>query len=213
MSQRATDYVPAPLHYEPEPAASTAGWEGVTLAESFRILRRRMSLIVLPTVLFAVAAGIAVLVIQPLYTATTTVLIDPRRPNVINLDAKQTPVQAPATDDASIESQVLLTQSVSVLRRVVDGLKLTEDPDFMPKPGLLAPIKRLFAQNATQNADPREAARMAAVSVLQSRLKVARQRTSFLVDINVSAHDPESATRVSIAIAQAYLAELVRSNS
>src|SRR3569832_1247263 len=151
MSQRVTEYVPAPLSYEPESAAQATDWERVTLAEIVRILRRRMALIAATTLIFAIAASIAVVVIKPLYTATATVLIDPRRPNVINLDAKQAPVQAPATDDATIESQVLLSQSISVLRRVVDELKLTEDPDFMPKPSLLAPIKRLFAQPAATN--------------------------------------------------------------
>ena len=117
MSQRVTEYVPAPLSYETESATQAPGWEGVTLAEIFRILRRRMALIAATTLIFAVAAGAAAVIIKPLYPATTPVLIDPRRPNVINLDAKQAPVQAPATDDATIESQVLLAQSVSVLRR------------------------------------------------------------------------------------------------
>ncbi|MCW5691681.1 MAG: polysaccharide biosynthesis tyrosine autokinase [Pseudolabrys sp.] len=213
MSQRATEHVPAPLSYEPDSATGASGWEGVRLAEIFRILRRRIALIILATVVFAAAAGIALVFIKPLYTATATVLIDPRRPNVINLDAKQTQIQAPATDDATIESQVLLSQSISVLRRVVDDLNLTKDQEFQPKPGLLAPIKRLFAAPPVSNADPQEAARMAAVSVLQSRLKVARQRNSFLIDINVSAHNPETAARVANAISQAYFEELVRSKS
>ncbi|MFA6264147.1 MAG: polysaccharide biosynthesis tyrosine autokinase [Pseudolabrys sp.] len=213
MSQRATEYVPTPLSYEPEHTAGSPGWEGVTLSEIFRILRRRIALIAVTTLIFAAAAIIAVMIIRPLYTATTTVLIDPRRPNVINLDAKQTQVQAPATDDAAIESQVLLVQSVAVLRRVVDELKLADDPDFKPKPGLLAPVKRLFAEPTATNVDPQEAARMGAVSVLQGRLKVARQRNSFLIDVNVSAHDSRTAARVSNAIAQAYFNELVRSKS
>ena len=70
MSQRVTEYVPAPLSYEPEPAA---GLEGVTLAEIFRILKRRIMLIALTIIVFDAAAAIAVVVIKPLYTATKTV--------------------------------------------------------------------------------------------------------------------------------------------
>ena len=213
MSQRATEYVPAPVSYEADPALSASGWEGVRLAEIFRILRRRIALIMLTMFVFAAAAGLALVFIKPLYTATATVLIDPRRPNVINLDAKQTQVQAPSTDDAAIESQVLLVQSIAVLRRVVDELKLTEDPEFKPKPGLLAPVKRLFVEPPASNVNPQEAARMGAVAVLQSRLKVARQRNSFLIDINVNAQNPETASRVANAISQAYFEELVRSKS
>ena len=213
MSQRATEYVPAPVSYEADPALSASGWEGVRLAEIFRILRRRIALIMLTMFVFAAAAGLALVFIKPLYTATATVLIDPRRPNVINLDAKQTQVQAPSTDDAAIESQVLLVQSIAVLRRVVDELKLTDDPEFKPKPGLLAPVKRLFVEPPASNVNPQEAARMGAVAVLQSRLKVARQRNSFLIDINVNAQNPETASRVANAISQAYFEELVRSKS
>lgn len=209
MLQRATDYGPASV----EAPAGSGGWERVTLAEIFRILRRRIALIALTTVAFAAAACVAVLVITPLYTATSTILIDPRRPNVINLDAKQAPVQAPATDESAIESQVLLAQSVAVLRRVVDDLKLADNPEFMPKAGLLNPIKRWFATPRASYVDPAEAKRMSAVAVLRDHLKVARQRNSFLLDINVSARDPGTAARVADGVSKAYFDELVRSKS
>lgn len=211
MLQRATEYVPSPPIGEFD--AGGAGWERITLTEIFRILKRRFALIALVAVVFVIAAGAAALAIKPLYTATSTVLIDPRRPNVINLDAKQAPVQAPATDESAIESQVLLAQSVAVLRRVVDDLKLAENPEFMPKPGLLDPVRRLFATSSRPNVNAQEAARMSAVAMLQSRLKIARQRNSFLIDINVSSHDPEISARVANAVSRAYFEELVRSKS
>lgn len=213
MLQRTTEYLPAPPPHEPANASPGNGRDGVTLAEIVRILRRRWGIVASSAMLFAVLATIAVIVIRPLYTATTTILIDPRRPNVVNLDTKQTAPQSPATDDAAIESQVLLVQSISVLRRVVDDLKLTDDPDFRPKPSLLAPVKRLFAEPARRNADPHEVARMSAVAFLQQRLKVARQRNSFLVDINVSTHDPEKAAQIANGVADAYFRELVHSKS
>ena len=36
---------------------------------------------------------------------------------------------------------------VALLQRVVDKLKLTEDAEFTPHPGLLDPIKRLFSRS------------------------------------------------------------------
>jgi len=49
------------------------------------------------------------------------------------------------TDDATIESQTLLIQSVAILERVVRKLKLVDDPEFRPTPGILDPVKRLFS--------------------------------------------------------------------
>ena len=56
VSQRATEYVPAPLSYEPEPAPGAGSWEGVRLAEIFRILRRRVALIILTTIVLYLLA-------------------------------------------------------------------------------------------------------------------------------------------------------------
>ena len=71
------------------------------------------------------------------------VLVDPRRANVV--ETNQSVLTNFGTDDATIESQTLLIQSVAILTRVVGKLKLTEDEEFTPKPGLLDPIKRLFS--------------------------------------------------------------------
>jgi exopolysaccharide transport family protein len=213
MLQRTTEYLPATPPNEPAAVAVAGGWDGITLAEIFRILRRRFAVVAICAIAFAVAAVIAVLVVRPLYTATATIMIDPRRPNVVNLDTKQATLPNPSTDDATVESQVLLAQSVSVLRRVVDEMKLSDDPDFQPKPGPLDPVKRLFSPAARSNADPHEVARMGAIAILAERLKVVRQRNSFLVDINVSSHNPSKATEIANAVAKAYLGELVHAKS
>jgi uncharacterized protein involved in exopolysaccharide biosynthesis len=215
MLQRVTEYHQAPVSHEHAAAAETERWEGITLSEILRILRRRLAIIVATTVALAVLAGLVVMLVRPLYTATSTILIDPRRPNTVNLNLEksQTSIQSPQTDDAAIESQVLLAQSISVLRRVVDTLKLTEDPDFTPKPGLMASVNRMLSSQNRPVVDPQEAKAMGAVAVLQGRLKVVRQRNTFLVDINVSAHEPRRAAEIANAIANAYFEELIRSKS
>ena len=213
MLQRTTEYLPAPLPREQMSASSAAGWDGITLTEIFRILRRRIGIIAISTIAVVLLAVTVVVVVRPLYTATSTVLIDPRRPNVVNLDTTESTIQSPATDNSTIESQVLLAQSIAVLRHVVETLKLYEDPDFKPKPGLLGPIKKLFSSPAPQKIDPHEAEILGAVAVLQDRLKVTRERNSFLVDIGVSAHNPEKAAQISNAIANGYFNELIRSKA
>jgi succinoglycan biosynthesis transport protein ExoP len=213
MLQRVTEYVPVTASLEHSVGAHAAGLEGITLSEIVRILRRRFAVIAASVAVLVILVALVVIVVRPLYTATSTILIDPRRPNIVNLDTTQSSVQSPQTDDAAIESQVLLVQSIAVLRRVVESLKLIDDPEFMPKPGVLAPINGLLSPGKNQNADPLEVKVMSAVAILQNQLKVVRQRNTFLVDINVSAHEPQKAKEIANAIAGAYFGELIRSKS
>lgn len=215
MLQRATDgrFEPA-AYYEPVGSAKTAAWDGITVSEIVRILRRRLAVVGTTVAVLVVAAILVVVLVRPTYTATSTVLIDPRRPNVVNLDSKNQPaIQSPQTDDAAIESQVLLVQSIAVLRRVVESMKLTEDPEFTPKPGILGIFRGFLPAAKRPERDAQEVKTMSAVAMLQNKLKVARQKNTFLVDINVSLHDPLRAAEISNAIANAYFEELIRSKS
>jgi polysaccharide biosynthesis transport protein len=210
MLQRSSDQ-PYPTYEEPAgPVAE--GWRRPTvdLREMGRILRRRYRLVVLPSLVLVGLALIYVMVVTTLYTATSTVLVDPRRANVV--DTNQSVLSNFGTDDATIDSQTLLIQSVAILERVVRKLKLTDDPEFTPTPGILDPIKRLFSSSGGPNdgASPEDAARARSVEILQKRMKVTRQGTTFLVDINISSESPQKAATIANAIADAYFEEQVR---
>ena len=106
MLQRNFDQ-PYPAAPEPVPTA-VAGWQAPTvdLREMARILRRRWRAVVLPA---AVLGGIALAYVATattLYTANSTVLVDPRRANVV--ETNQSVLTNFGTDDATIESQTLL---------------------------------------------------------------------------------------------------------
>lgn len=209
MLQRNFDQ-PYPAAPEPVPTA-VAGWQAPTvdLREMARILRRRWRAVVLPA---AVLAGIAlayVVTATTLYTANSTVLVDPRRANVV--ETNQSVLTNFGTDDATIESQTLLIQSLTILQRVVDKLKLTQDLEFMPKPGLLDPIRNLFRSSSpVDGVSPEDAARAYSIYLLQRRMKVTRQGTTFLVDIAVSSESPQKAATIANAVADAYFEEQVR---
>jgi succinoglycan biosynthesis transport protein ExoP len=181
----------------------------VDLREMARILRRRWkTMAIVPVVLLALAS-VYVISATTLYTATSTVLVDPRRASVV--ETSQAVLSNFGTDDATIESQTLLIQSVAILQRVVDKLKLVADPEFMPKPGVLDPIKRLFASSVTDpEANLADTARSRAVEILQRKMKVTRQGTTFLVDISISSETPRKATAIANAIAAGYFEEQVR---
>ena len=209
MLQRNSDL---PYVIPDEPVGRRAeNWQSPTvdLREMGRILRRRYRLVALPAAALLGLAVVYLLFATTLYTATSTVLVDPRRANVV--ETNQSVLSNFGTDDATIESQTLLIQSVAILDRVVGKLKLTEDAEFTPKPGLLDPIKRLFAGSGpSDGASPEDAAKARSVDILQKRMKVTRQGTTFLVDIAVSSQSPQKAATIANAIADAYFDEQVR---
>jgi polysaccharide biosynthesis transport protein len=179
--------------------------------EIIRILRRHLRILVATTLILLAAAILFVTTVTPLYTATSSVLIDPRRASLA--DPTGQPVLTNfGTDDASIESQVLLIQSIAVLQRAVERLKLTEDPEFMAGSSILDPIKRLLSTGSLPAGMSADAiAKANAVETLQRRLKVIRQRGTFMVDISASSVDSEKAAVIANAIAESYLLEQVRS--
>ncbi|QHO72019.1 exopolysaccharide biosynthesis protein [Bradyrhizobium sp. CCBAU 051011] len=209
MLQRNSD-LPYVIPDEP-PVRPAESWQypTVDLREMGRILRRRYKMVALPAAVLLSLAVVYLLFAPTLYTATSTVLVDPRRANVV--ETNQSVLSNFGTDDATIESQTLLIQSVAILTRVVGKLKLTEDEEFTPKPGLLDPIKSLFRSSGpSDGASPEDAAKSRSVDILQKRMKVTRQGTTFLVDIAVSSQSPQKAATIANAIADAYFDEQVR---
>src|SRR5436190_24207990 len=165
MLQRNSDL---PYAIPDEPLTRPAeGWRypTVDLREMGRILRRRYRLVALPSVVLVGLALVYLLFATTLYTATSTVLVDPRRANVV--ETNHSVLSNFGTDDATIESQTLLIQSVAILVRVVGKLKLTEDPEFTPKPGFLDPIKQLLLSSSgpSDGASPEDAARARSVEI------------------------------------------------
>ncbi|MGE0522744.1 MAG: GumC family protein [Variibacter sp.] len=206
MSQHNTDVAGA----APWPPEQTTPSYSLDLREIARVLRRNVKIIVATPIVLLLLAIVFVSVVTPLYTATSTIFIDPRRPNVAEGNAQAQPNFG--TDDSSIESQVLLIQSVSVMQRVVDNLKLTEDPDFAPQPGLRAWLMGLFKSETPEEAKARaDASRMIAAEALAKAVKVLRQKATFLVDIRATSRDPEKAARIANAVAESYFTEQVRS--
>jgi polysaccharide biosynthesis transport protein len=211
MLQRSFDQPYQALEDSTGSAVERSPQPTVDLREMARILRRRWKMVAAPPLCLIILALIYVLCATTLYTATSTVLVDPRRANAIESNQSAMSMSNFGTDDATIESETLLIQSIAILQRVVEKLKLTDDPEFVPTPGILDPIKRLFStRSSTPGASPEDAAKARSVEILQKRMKVTRQGTTFLVDINVSSESPRKAAVIANAIADGYFEEQVR---
>ena len=113
-----------PVHEEPAGPPPRAGSSRPSICAKWAAFcAAATSWWLLPAAALVALALLYVMAVSTLYTATSTVLVDPRRANVV--ETNQSVLSNFGTDDATIESQTLLIQSVAILERVVRKLKLT----------------------------------------------------------------------------------------
>lgn len=123
---------------------------------------------------------VAAYVLPPSYTGTAQILLD----SPIDYMTPQDYSNSDFADNSTfIESQIAVLRSASLLQKVIDSEKLTEDP----KIGL------------------------GALGWLQGALGVSRVGMADVIEISVTAYDPGKAASLANAISQAYLADRVRS--
>jgi capsular exopolysaccharide synthesis family protein len=189
----------------------------LTVRESIQILLRRRWIVIgsVVTIVGLVAGFIAIA--TPLYSATSTLLVDPRRSQ-----ATQTSDQVPnfTSFNPVVDSEVLVIGSKAVLQPVVEKLKLDQDPEFGPHSswygfflGLLNLGQKLQSrgpESELPDQSPEDLAKTKTIETLQRRLDVQRQSTSFVITISVTSEVPQKAAKIANAIADAYLNESVR---
>jgi exopolysaccharide transport family protein len=182
-----------------------------TVREIIRILRRRQLIIMGTLAVIVVLAGLFVVAVTPRYTAIATVLVDPHRSHVADTN-DQPPRPDFGSDGAIVESQVGVIQSPAVLLKVVENLKLYEDPEFGPHPGLLEWLLGFFGASPPTGQSAEDIAKAKTVEFLaDKRLKVARQGLAYIVGISVSSESPEKSAKIANAVADSYLTELIQS--
>ncbi len=199
---------------DPASAPAAGPHRTVDLREMIRILRRRRTIVLTSIAGLLALTAAFVLLVTPLYTATSTVLIDPHRSHVADTNDQPPPPSNFGTDDAMIESQVLLIQSVAVLSRVVDELHLTDDPEFKPQWHFWNAIFDLFKSSGPPTGQsPQELAKARTLEILQRRLKVTREGTTFVIDIDASSESPRKSAKIANAVADSYFYEQINSKT
>jgi len=218
MLQPASDLQLRRYMIDVPPSAADAGPEvySLDLREIIKILQRHRLLIILTALALLLAAILFVLLVTPRYTAAATILIDPHRSNVADSNTNRPPPSSFDSDNAYVNSQVSLIQSDSVLRPVIDNLNLAHDPEFGPHSSfldlVLYPIRKLLIPKrpAVPGQGAEDVAKAQTLSFLQKRrLKVERESTTFLININVTSEDPQKAAKIANAIVNSYFEALV----
>ena len=181
------------------------------LTDLLRIVRVRKK-IILGTALAVVALTALVLFrLTPLYSAKSLVMLDQRQNKVEDVSAV---LSGLPTDPTSIENQVQILRSRSLLSRVIDKQHLMDDSEFGPgEPGLLTaaiyflnPLHWLPSPVTTKtNAQKLLDQRNAAIDRLLGHETVAAQGRSSAILITFDAADPNKAAAICNAIADAYV--------
>jgi uncharacterized protein involved in exopolysaccharide biosynthesis len=113
--------------------------------------------------------------------------MDPRDRRILGTEVMATSAGA---DPTLVESQLRIITSDAVLGRVVEGLRLDQDPEF--------------ASSSTAQ-DSAAVRTTRAITTLRKRVTVSRAERTYVTDISATAHKPERAKAIADAIANAYL--------
>ncbi len=156
----------------------------------------------------AMLAAFYVTSTTPLYTAYTQILIDPKGNQI--LDDRRAEL---TLDAAAIESQIALLTSDTIVRAVVEGLSLKNDPEYAGiSVSLIDRIKVLFGKGkkspGLEDIDE-ETRALQAVEVLRDTLDVRRLGLSYVINLSVTATNPEKAARLANAMAESYEREQI----
>lgn len=175
--------------------------------ELFSILRARLKFVLLVALLFVIASVGISLMLTPVFTATTAVLIDPTVQQPFDTQQQS---RNPLVDSLAIDSQVAVIRSATILRPVIRSEDLVNDPEFGTggTSGLVGLILNAIKPGATKDTDSGvQLAEDKTLKALAEATTVKRDGQTFIITISVDSKDPAKAARLSRAIAESYLSD------
>ncbi|RFZ87445.1 exopolysaccharide biosynthesis protein [Shinella sp. WSJ-2] len=157
-----------------------------------RMWRRRLRILALTAGALALAL-VYLAVTKPTYTATASLLIDPRDARSTNFE---TVLPGIGADSAAVASQVFVIQSRDLLMAVFESERIAEDPEFAghglfsflggtDKPGKDAVFRRF-----------------------ERRVTVERAGLTYVIDVSFKSSSAQKAARIANAIVERYRAGL-----
>lgn len=188
---------------------------GITFDTLLAAARRRIKLIAGFAILGACIAYAIGLSMTPLYTASTSVLIDRAMIRVAN--DPNVPLDGLA-DSAAIDSQVELMHGEKISLNVVRRADLINDPEFVDPS--VNPIVRLwstlrsklpFGNAGAGGLDEEFVAERKALSTYQSRLDVKRVGRTNVIQVTFSSEDPRKAAKIANLVVEAYIDDKLNS--
>jgi succinoglycan biosynthesis transport protein ExoP len=186
--------------------------EGIGLSDCWQIIRRHSRLIVGLLAAALLTTGIVVFLITPSFTASSTLLIEPEPPQV--LDIKELINEEDSTADYDYyKTQFALLKSRDLVASVIRDLDLMHNPLFAPGTGSVGPWHYAITEiglllpssSAAKPHDAPNGASAKAIAAYLSRLTVKPKIGTRLVVISFRAPDPVLAQRIVQAHVRHYI--------
>jgi succinoglycan biosynthesis transport protein ExoP len=187
---------------------------GINFDKLFAMVRRQWRVVAVTIGIFAVLGLVYVFTAVPLYTASTSVLIDHDQSNMTNQLAT---IGTTTDDDGSVLSQVELLKSEAISLRVVDNLKLGDNPLVVNQQASLlrrtvntikslANVSAWFADDVPVE-DKTEANRRAAAKILMDSTTVTRVGRTYILEIGFTSQSAAISSAIASGIADAYIVD------
>lgn len=137
------------------------------------------------------AFGVAV----PRYTATATVAIEMQAPSIVDIESV---VSGVSTEDASLNTELEILQSRTVILNLIDTMDLLEDPEFnaslRPEPAIsLAPVIGLVrsligssGEATASEVDEETAILNSTVDAVRSAISASIKRDTFVFNVSAT---------------------------
>jgi polysaccharide biosynthesis transport protein len=172
------------------------------------ILRRRLWVVMVVFVLGMALTGFVVKGMPKRYTAEASILVEPQRTQVSDLQA----ISADPGDIGTVvRTQIDILRSPSLSVNVVKALDLTANPEFQPSSGgLMSKIMSLahvFAQKqgATTRAPTYEDMIDIAAGILSTKISFLNEARSGVLRVDVTTQDAELSATIANEIARQFL--------
>jgi uncharacterized protein involved in exopolysaccharide biosynthesis len=170
----------------PQPIVPVASAPILDLRSAVRAIWSRKLLILVLAIVFGGLGAAVIPMLPQKFTAETSLYFDPNQIGSSS-DSSQATV-APELISALIDSQTQILSSGKVLGRVVDALKLDQDPQF----------------NAGTSGDT---AKYVAIAVLQKAAVIARAASTYVVSLKVTTRNPQQSAQIANQIVTSFMDE------
>ncbi len=197
------------------PPASASPLGQLDLRRLYSVFHRRMRLYGAVALLVFLISVLMLLQATPMYTATASVMLDPRREQVTDIEEV---LSGLPPDSSVIDTEVEVLKSRQLAERVVEALKLDEDPEFngalrepSGRAAAVAAVKGLFASATPAAVAESPAAiqrrRDGIVDGVLGRLAVSRTGLTYIIRISFQSERPGRAAEIANKYAELYLLE------
>ena len=195
------------LPSEPAPVAAHEPSAAETIARGLAIVRRQIWIFLVFALLGVALGGVYVLKAAPKYTATTTMLADTRKIELVQQPAVYN--EASIQSIGAMETQVELLRSDEVALRVIKKLNLSENPRFIGSDrqgGLRSLLHSIAPGYFPELPTPSEEDRQSlALGQFDKGLTVSRVGVSYAIEIDFESRYPDLAAEIANAVADVYV--------